>query len=105
MQASLLERSALRYTPAGIPVVEAQLQHRAEVVEAGITRRLDFPVSAIAIGDMAHRLAQEELGSTLLVSGFLAPRSGRSTRLMVHVLAFSRQAAPDGAPAARQTDL
>ncbi len=104
MQASLLERSALRFTPAGIPVVEAQLQHCSETLEAGIPRRLDFPFSAIAIGDMAHRLAQEELGSTLVVSGFLAPRSRRSTRLMVHVLAFSRRTAPPGAPAEEQTD-
>ena len=105
MQASLLERSALRFTPAGIPVVEAQLQHCSETLEAGIARRLDFPFGVIAIGDIAHRLAQEELGSTLLVSGFLAPRSRRSTRLLVHVLAFSRHAAPQGATAGGQTDL
>jgi len=94
MQASLLERTDVRYTPAGIPVVEAQFEHRSETVEAGMQRHLEFPFSAIAIGDMAQRLAQEGLGSELLLSGFLAPRSRRSTRLMVHVLDFSRQAGP-----------
>lgn len=94
VQGSLLERTDLRYTPAGIPVVEAQFEHRSETVEAGIPRRLEFPFSAIAIGAMAQRLAQEGLGSELVLSGFLAPRSRRSTRLLVHVLEFSRQAAP-----------
>ena len=94
MQATLVERMALRYTPAGIPVVEAQLQHRSELVEAGLQRRLAFDFSAIAIGDTARALALAELGSELGLSGFLAPRSARSTRLLVHVLEFSRLAGP-----------
>jgi primosomal replication protein N len=94
MQAILIERTALRYTPAGIPVVEAQLQHRSELVEAGLQRRLQFDFSAIAIGDTARQLAVAELGSKLGLSGFLAPRSRRSTRLLVHVLEFSRLAEP-----------
>ena len=105
MQARLLERSALRFTPAGIPVVEAQLQHCSEALEAGIARRLDFAFDAIAVGDIAHRLAQEELGSTLVVLGFLATRSRRSTRLQVHVTAFSRPAPSEGAVAEKQTNL
>ena len=95
MQATLIERTALRYTPAGIPVVEAQLQHRSELVEAGLQRRLAFDFSAIAIGDTARQLAVAELGSELGLTGFIAPRSRRSTRLLVHVLQFSRLAASD----------
>ena len=94
MQASLLERTDVRYTPAGIPVVEAQFEHRSETMEAGMQRRLAFDFAAIAIGQTAEALAGVELGSELGLSGFLAPRSRRSTRLLVHVLDFSRQAAP-----------
>jgi primosomal replication protein N len=100
MQATLMERTGLRYTPAGIPVVEAQLQHRSDTVEAGLPRRLAFDFAAIAIGETAQQLAGVELGSELGLSGFLAPRSRRSTRLLVHVQAFSRLATP---PADKQT--
>ena len=95
MSATLIERTALRYTPAGIPVIEAQLQHRSQATEAGVERRLDFAFGAIAIGDAARKLADEKLGEQLQVSGFLAPRSRRSSRLLVHVLEFTRCAALD----------
>jgi primosomal replication protein N len=94
MQAILIERSGLRFTPAGIPVVEAQLQHRSETVEAGLPRRLAFDFAAVAIGETAQALADVELGSALGLHGFLAPRSRRSTRLLVHVQTFSRLAGP-----------
>jgi primosomal replication protein N len=92
MDATLIERTALRYTPAGIPVIEAQLQHQSEVTEAGLRRILDFAFGAIAIGETATRLANESLGGQLQLRGFLAPRSRRSTRLLVHVLEFQRRA-------------
>jgi primosomal replication protein N len=95
MSATLIERTNLRYTPAGIPVIEAQLQHRSQAVEAGIDRQLDFPFGAIAIGDTARQLADESLGRHLQLSGFLAPRSRRSPRLLVHVLEFTRCATSD----------
>jgi primosomal replication protein N len=101
MSATLVERQALRFTPAGVPVVEATLQHRSRTVEAGIDRLLDFPFGVVAVGDAARQLAEESLGGQLQISGFLAPRSRRSTRLMVHVLEFTRCAAPDEADPAR----
>lgn len=101
MSATLVERSSLRYTPAGIPVVEAQLQHRSQALEAGTVRLLDFAFGAIALGDAARQLAAENLGGQLRLSGFLAPRSRRSSRLLVHVTEFTRCAAPETASAAR----
>jgi primosomal replication protein N len=101
MNATLIERSAVRYTPAGVPVVEAQLQHRSRVVEEGVDRLLDFALGAVAIGEPARRLAQMDLGGHLQLDGFLAPRSLRSARLTVHILEFTRCAAGDEAPAPR----
>jgi len=92
MNAILVERSALRFTPAGIPVIELQLEHESEALEAGVRRRLKFPFAAIAIGDTAKGLAGERLGDALALHGFLAPRSRRSVRLLVHVLEYARLA-------------
>lgn len=93
----LVERTALRYTPAGVPVVEAQVQHRSSVVEAGLPRTLEFDVGTIALGDAARQLAAAELGSTWRMDGFLAPRSQRSKRILVHILEMSCLA-PAGEP-------
>jgi primosomal replication protein N len=100
MSATLIERTALRYTPAGVPVVEVQLQHRSQALEAGMPRELDFPFGAIALGETAQQLAGVQLGGLLELSGFLAPRSRRSARLMVHVTGFTR-CSPPAAAAAR----
>ncbi|SPE24432.1 Primosomal replication protein n (modular protein) [Burkholderiales bacterium] len=101
LSGTLIERTALRYTPAGIAVIEAQLQHLSQTVEAGMGRRLAFAFGAIALGGIAKELAEVNLGSDLALSGFLAPRSRRSTRLLVHVLEFRRPAAPATASADR----
>ena len=97
MDATLIERSALRFTPAGVPVIDAQLQHRSRLEEGGVARDLDFAFDAIAIGAAARMLAAESLGSALAATGFLAPRSRRSKRLLVHVLEFTRGGAPAAA--------
>jgi primosomal replication protein N len=90
LSASLVERSALRLTPAGIPVSEVRLQCRSEVPEAGVTRLLDFGVDAVGMGTMANELQAVELGSELDLEGFLAPRSRRSVRLVLHVTCCRR---------------
>ena len=66
-------------------MVEAQLRCESEVVEAGLVRTLDFCVSAVALGPIAARLEGALLGSKLELEGFLAPRSRRSGKLVLHV--------------------
>ena len=99
LNATLVERTALRYTPAGVAVIEAQLQHQSDTVEAGVNRRLQFAFGAIALGGIAKQLADEGLGSELSLCGFLAPRSRRSARLLVHVQQYSRLAGSQQADA------
>jgi primosomal replication protein N len=87
----LVERAALRYTPAGVPVVEAQIRHCSEVIEAAAPRTLEFVVGAIALGPVAVELERAALGATLRLSGFLAPRSRRSGRLVMHVTRYENE--------------
>ena len=88
---NLVERAALRFTPAGVPVVEAQISHRSEVIEAAAPRTLEFVFSTIALGPVALELQREALGARLLISGFLAPRSRRSARLVLHMTGYERK--------------
>ncbi|HWY72300.1 MAG TPA: primosomal replication protein N [Burkholderiaceae bacterium] len=87
----LVERAAMRHTPAGVPVVEAQIRHRSDVIEAGAPRTLEFVVNAIALGPIAGKLGRERLGAQLDLSGFLAPRSRRSSKLVLHLTGYQRQ--------------
>jgi small subunit ribosomal protein S6 len=53
--ASLAERDVLRYTPAGIPIVTARLQHQSEQMEAGMQRQVEFEIAALAAGEISGR--------------------------------------------------
>ncbi|NHC61980.1 primosomal replication protein N [Paenalcaligenes suwonensis] len=75
----------LRYTPAGLPAIELTLQHQSEVIEAGLKRRLDFQVDAVALGDTALLLVDVPLGATVDITGFIAPLRKASVRMIVHI--------------------
>lgn len=81
-------KSALRYTPAGIAVLEASFEHEGSVFEATAERTLAFEFSAIALGALAQALDREPLGKPMMLEGFIAPRTRRSTRLVMHITEY-----------------
>ena len=89
LRAKLVARGDLRYTPAGVAVLQAGLSYDGAVVEAGVERQLGFELEAIALGDAARRLDRQALGTELDVDGFLATRSQRSRSLRLHITEFT----------------
>jgi primosomal replication protein N len=85
LRAQLAGRAVLRVTPAGVPVLEATLHYRGAVNEARLPRTLDFEFDAIALGAAAERLNIAALGSEFDFTGFIAPRSKRTSRLRIHI--------------------
>ncbi|MDL2284813.1 primosomal replication protein N [Oxalobacter sp. OttesenSCG-928-P03] len=83
--ASIIERDAIRYTPAGIPVITARLQHRSEQTEAETARIVEFEVPAKAIGSIAGRLEKLEPGQIQRFTGFMAAKSQKSKTLVFHI--------------------
>jgi primosomal replication protein N len=81
-------KSALRYTPAGIAVLEASFEHEGSVTEATAERTLAFEFSAVALGAVAQALDREPLGKPMMLEGFIAPRTRRSTRLVMHITEY-----------------
>ena len=73
----------IRYTPAGIPLLNFLLQHASEQTEACLKRKVECEVNAVALGDLANSNIQ--LGSSVKVKGFLAKRSAKSTQLVLHI--------------------
>ena len=80
-----MELSALRYTPAGVPVVEFKLDHESEQDEAGTKRKVKAEISAVAFEAQARLVSKIKLNSDLKVKGFLSARTKRSKRLVLHV--------------------
>lgn len=85
LTAALVAKEALRYTPAGLPVIECQLEHSGEVQEAGSARQVKMSLEAIAIGSVHQKLNQMSMGRLARFEGFLAHKSLRSQRLVFHI--------------------
>jgi len=84
LSAQLLERGVLRYTPAGLPVIDCRLQHESMVTEDGQPRRVCLEIKALAIGAIAKPMGALMLGQAGLYGGFLASaRNGRG--LLFHI--------------------
>ena len=84
LTAELLERGALRYTPAGLPALDLSLKHESQVTQDGQVRQVWFDIRARVIGDITQRVAALELGSTHGFAGFLgSARNGRG--IVFHV--------------------
>src|SRR5687768_7854557 len=84
----IAEREVLRYTPAGVPIVNAKLQHESEQVEAGVVRKVEFEMAAIAAGEISGRFSRAPLGKVIAFTGFLARRNRNSKGLVFHVTDF-----------------
>ena len=79
---------ALRYTPAGIPIVELKLDHESPQEEAGKARTVVCEVQAVAAGEIARRMVQAQLGARIKVTGFLAHRGKSKVALVLHINEF-----------------
>ena len=93
LSAQLLERGAVRYTPAGLPAIDCRLQHASTVTEDGQPRQVSLEIKAMAIGAMSRPLGALALGQAGLFAGFLATtRNGRG--MLFHITELSPGALP-----------
>ena len=84
LAATLVERGAVRYTPAGLPALDLMLKHESEVSEDGLPRKVSLEIKAVAIGVITRRVGAMALGSLATFAGFMgATRNGRG--LVLHV--------------------
>ena len=87
LSATLVERAALRYTPAGLPALDLGLKHESELTEDGQPRKVSMEMRAVAIGEIAQRLVGLEIGAAGTFAGFLTnQRNGRGA--VLHVTEF-----------------
>ena len=87
LTARVAELGALRFTPAGLPAIDVQLEHESSLTEAAQVRNVKAIVKAVAFGAVAERLARQCLGSLWYFEGFLAA-SGKAKFPLLHIQDF-----------------
>ena len=85
IDAEFFEIDSLRFTPAGVAIIEFKLRHESQRVENGISRKVECEIDAIALADLAQWIAKINVGQQAKVLGFLAKKSHKSSRLILHV--------------------
>ena len=81
----IAEMEALRYTPAGLPLIAMKISHVSEQFEAGHKRRVECEVPALVMGDPAQAAAGLKAGDSVKAEGFLARKSLHSQQLVLHL--------------------
>ncbi len=93
LRACIVERGALRYTPAGLPAIDLVLRYEGEAVEANKPRRVVLDLKTKAIGEDLVQQVQA-IGGDAVCTGFLAAaRNGRG--VVFHLQAITAADAPD----------
>jgi len=84
LSATLVERSAMRYTPAGLPALDLSLKHESTVSEDGQPRKVSMEMRAVAIGAVTQMLTALAMGQGGTFAGFItSTRNGRG--LLFHI--------------------
>ena len=91
LDARMRSRGDLRFTPAGVPALDFELDHESMQIEAGGERRVACELAGIAIGPVAKKLAGVAPGATLRCKGFLARRYRTGVTVALHVNEFELQ--------------
>jgi len=87
--AAVVQVQSLRYTPAGIPVINLVLEHESTLTELDTPRLVKLQLKAVAFGARAETLARQGLESVCQFHGFLAnARNGKG--VVFHIQDFSK---------------
>ena len=77
---------ALRYTPAGIPLLGFKLLHRSRQSEAGLKRQVECEMSGVAMAEVAVAMSRLKPGQAVKVKGFLNRKNRMSAQLILHAM-------------------
>jgi primosomal replication protein N len=75
---------ALRYTPAGIPILGFKLLHRSQQTEAGLRRQVECELSGMAMAEVAVAMSRYKVGQAVRVKGFMNRKNRMSAQVILH---------------------
>lgn len=74
----------LRYTPAGVAVIEFTINHVSRQKEAGVARQIIFDILAVALGQLALTVTGFKVNNTVKLTGFINRKSHMNHQLVLH---------------------
>lgn len=89
LSATVVQVQSLRYTPAGIPVINLVLEHESMALEHDTPRQVKLQLRAVAFGAQAETLSRQGLDSVCEFHGFLA-NARNSKGVVFHIQDFSK---------------
>ena len=84
-----MEVNTIRYTPAGIPIINLVLEHESTQAEFDTPRLVKLRLRAVAFGSHAETLSQQAFESNLYWQGFLA-NAHNAKGVVFHIQDFSK---------------
>jgi primosomal replication protein N len=89
LSAKIVEKSAQRFTPAGLPALDLILEHEMELEELGRKRQVKLSIKALVMGEMVKAINDAALGTELKFLGFLvSPKSYKT--VIFHIQEVSK---------------
>lgn len=88
LRGEVTEVAALRYTPAGFPLLALTIKHVSQQSEAGMKRQVECEVPAVAMAQLAEQGRGIKSGDWVEAVGFLNKRSRNSRQLVLHINAL-----------------
>ena len=82
---TLTARDALRYTPAGVPIVSFRVAHASQQNEAGAERQVEMEMACVAVEELARLIVAAPLGAGVVTTGFIARKGKSSRQVVLHV--------------------
>ncbi len=82
----IIKLAELRYTPAGVAVVEFSIRHQSKQINADTSRQVACDISAIAFEQMAMMIIKFKIGYGVKLTGFLTKKSQKNQQLILHVI-------------------
>lgn len=84
LSGKLVELQGLRFTPAGVPIVRFRIEHSSVQREADSLRQVTCVLNAVAVATEARLVSASQLGSELIIRGFIDRESLKASRLELH---------------------
>jgi primosomal replication protein N len=92
LNARVLTRDALRFSPAGVPILNLKLAHRSSQMESNAAREVEMEIDAVVIGALAQELTRKleavAADARMQVEGFLARKYRSGPALELHITNF-----------------
>ncbi|MEK6735016.1 MAG: primosomal replication protein N [Pseudomonadota bacterium] len=82
---NIVRLDVLRYSPAGVAIMEFVIKHVSRRLEAGMPRQVMCEILAVALGQIALTISDIKIGSMVKLTGYLNKKSFASHQLILHV--------------------